>query len=1472
MNPSKFFQVLFHPWKWTLLLATVLVIGACQNKHKDTIPIERFEGVIQSKPFISIQGDTIPTGTPTPLTEEQRKPASKVAPQTLPIPSYQKTVPAHPHIRPAGVPQLVSLDQRLKQFTPGKDGLSDPDTLPAQQTKVPAFHSKPLTAGPLQMRDNAVTNIQYLSVEEGLTNNIIHSILEDSRGNLWLGSRDETLTQYDGKNLSFFHNSEDVPEHGFTHLSLLEDQNGHIWFGTRSGLGRYDGRYFTYFSNEESYQYNGVTRLLLDSRGNIWFGTRNRGVGQFDGQQFIHYSTQEGLSNNHVTALLEDSNGNLWFATEGNGLNRFDGQTFTHLTMEDGLCHNNINAMLEDSHGNLWIATNGGGVCRLDITGNRNYIHQYTVEEGLCSNLVLELYEDSQGSFWFGTRNMGLDRFDGKTFTHFDKENGMNSTTISVIREDSYGNIWVGTDEGVHRFGLPEFKYYNDALNFQVNDIKEDRYGHIWLAVSQGWPNGVVRFDDSTFRLFTGDNINQDFLNAGIHALAVDSQDNIWLGSGNRGVAYFNPSQNPGRLTQFDVGEGWSNFLISILEDSKGHFWFGTLEGLRHFDGTYLTNFIMPAGPGIEFNLAGPIAEDDKQNIWFGHLQYLGGLTSSMNNQQNRDSFIIYTKDEGMPHSLVVDMVKDKDGKMWIGTEGGVSSFEGENFTNFTQEDGLVHRKVYSLEIDRAQNIWAGTQNGLSLLVPDSSNQAKDKAYKIYNFEKTDGLKQADFLYHSSFIDSKNRIWWGKTKGAMMLDLNEFKLPHKAPIVRLHNIEVKQQFIDYQRLSDTDYVQTLEFGEKLSQSFNEVAPFYNYPLHMRLPSDLKHLTFHFSGIDWASPHQVRYSYLLENFDENWSLPQRESKVEFHNLPPNTYTLKVKAVGAAQVWSETLEYSFTILPPWWQSWWAYALYSIALLSFLASLFLYQYRRLQLKARLQLEQERADRLNELDHFKSRFYTNITHEFRTPLTVIKGMADQIVQPEKAKTLIMRNSDRLLNMVNQLLDLSKLETNTLSINWTQSDIIPYLQYLTESCHSLTENKKLNLAFFSPLESLVMDFDEQKIQQILLNLVGNAIKFTPAYGSVRVIASKIIEKTTPLLKIEVTDTGAGIPSEKLPYIFDRFYQADDSATRSGEGSGIGLSLVKELVELLKGRVQVESEEGKGSSFKILLPIHHKAVKKEKVGAYPPIQVVQDSNNNLNEPNQPLKNSNEEKPEVLIIEDNTDVTEYIVSCLSPYYLTQTAGNGKEGVEKAREGIPDAILCDVMMPQLDGFEVCKQLKSDHRTSHIPVILLTAKASQDDKKIGLIQGADAYLTKPFDKEELLIRLHNLYQKSLLLKERLSILPKTAEVPEPSVHMEAAFLQKVDQTIDKQLGNNLFDTQFLCRAMAMSRTQLHRKLKVLTGQSTANYIRSKRLQKAKYLLEETELPIGEIADQVGYKDFSHFSRSFFKEFGSQPNETRK
>lgn len=537
-------------------------------------------------------------------------------------------------------------------------------------------------------------------------------------------------------------------------------------------------------------------------------------------------------------------------------------------------------------------------------------------------------------------------------------------------------------------------------------------------------------------------------------------------------------------------------------------------------------------------------------------------------------------------------------------------------------------------------------------------------------------------------------------------------------------------------------------------------------------------------------------------------------------------------------------------------------------------------------LKLQEAEALRLKDKDELKNKLYTHITHEFRTPLTLIQGMANQIEKAaikdrRIAAKLIQRNSQNLLNLVNQMLDLSKLEDGNLSLNWVQGDVVKFVLYVEESFQSYAKMRGIDVQFFSELEIVLMDYDEVKLQQIISNLLSNAIKFTPENGKISLHLTVIedkIESKNKYLQIQVKDSGSGIPAEQLPYIFDRFYSNDNTFQKQSNGTGIGLTLTKELVELVGGTMTAQSELGKGTEFKILLPITRKAPLQENISNLPLITLtpeanipqIEDTNIDLSTP----------QPILLLIEDNPDVAFYIKSCLQNDYQMLFAQDGEKGIEKAIETVPDIIISDVMMPKKNGFIVCETLKKEERTSHIPIILLTAKADDHSKIKGLKSKADVYLTKPFQKEELVLQLKNLIEirQQLQAKYRQfshdlhqikSFVIKKEE--KPIIAPEEIFLKKILDILEKNYQDDTFGLPELCQVMSMSRSQLFRKLKALTGKSTTQFIRSFRLKKAKILLETTDKTVSEIAFEVGYNNLGYFSKTFLKEFGVLPSIVR-
>lgn len=525
------------------------------------------------------------------------------------------------------------------------------------------------------------------------------------------------------------------------------------------------------------------------------------------------------------------------------------------------------------------------------------------------------------------------------------------------------------------------------------------------------------------------------------------------------------------------------------------------------------------------------------------------------------------------------------------------------------------------------------------------------------------------------------------------------------------------------------------------------------------------------------------------------------------------------------------------------------------------------------------QKAKHLAELDQLKSRFFTNISHEFRTPLTVIRGMTHQLLEnplrwAHRGGPLILRNTDNLLNLVNQILELRKLESGNLQLDLVQGDLIFYTRYLTESFHSMAASKQISLHFESTTEQLMMDFDPEKLMRVISNLLSNAIKFTPEEGRIKVSISVQDSEAypQPSAVLNVSDTGIGIPEEELPKIFDRFYQADSSDTREGEGTGIGLALSKELVQLMGGSIQVHSTAGAGSNFQILLPITRTGspidIEQEKPLAPPVLPVAKsDVEENILAPAPPG-----ELPRLLIVEDNSDVVEYLSAVLEDKYALLLARDGQEGIEIALDQIPDLIITDVMMPRKDGYEVCEILKSDERSSHIPVVMLTAKADHDSKIHGLRKGADAYLPKPFDKEELFVRLEQLLKLRQKIQARYAHGQLSALTPRDEFQQEDLFIQKIRQAVEEHLSDPEFHVPELCRYIGMSRSSLHRKVSALTGDSTTMLMRRIRVEKAYQLLKETDYTIAEIGYMVGFGDPRYFNRTFGKVYGHSPGEVRK
>ncbi|HMQ46969.1 MAG TPA: ATP-binding protein [Saprospiraceae bacterium] len=1086
----------------------------------------------------------------------------------------------------------------------------------------------------------------------------------------------------------------------------------------------------------------------------------------------------------------------------------------------------------------------------------------------LTNQLPLE-----NGDYWF----CGIDRqlyfynFQKDTLIDFSpnlKSFIPNNTDIMYGFEDKNGTVWFGTRLGLLKASLQEsaFEHFFDKPleicggDCSFRGMTEDAQGNLYAS----FYHGIVQFTPKggNPKFFTPTPYQLLPLPSNLHA---DGQG-LWLNNGmlmdtQTGIVSPLSGTNPNYF-------GESGFLD---KSKDGHLWWANYHTLfyRHDVGEELRweKALDLPHQGDEYATEALYVG---KKTGFVYVSQLGRLLQ-FDPKSKKDTWFDL-RELNMPISRILAIEEDTDGLLWLATDVGLVRYDPQNqhVKLFTTDDGLPNNFVCGILAQGDSCLWLSTNHGLSRFHIASES--------FINFYEEDGLTHNEFNRKSYFKAKDGRMYFGGLRG-----LNAFYPDELMNNLRRQNEAAQVAF------SSFEYVDEKKDSTFRQLDFPSAPVIHLYHWH-------RSFTFEYVLTDFRNPTEVTYSYQMEGYEDVWSTPSKFNFTRFSSLPPGEYVFRVKAKDSHGLWHPNqLEVQVIVHPPWWRTWWAYLTYTLLFGGTAFSIFSFLKKRWKLQNDLKMEQAEATRLKELDSFKSRLYTNLTHEFRTPLTVILGMAGQIKNnPDKylqsGTRLIESNGHNLLKLINQLLDLSKLEDKLFKLNLQQGDVVSYLRYVTESFQTYANSHNLSLRFFTTFEKLDMDFDPEQIKQVMTNLISNAVKFTPSGGEVKVLlnsrsgdklpnGSSEVQEFGSTLAITVTDTGIGIPTKDLPHIFDRFYQADGSHTRKGEGTGIGLAHTLELVKLMGGTISAESELGKGTTFQVVLPITRNAVEgKNNMAIEASPEVLSGHDATLVHIPQKPDISLQNAPSLLIIEDNPDVVVYIKSCLEGLYQLDVAYNGKIGIEKALEHIPDLIVCDVMMPEKDGYEVCDFLKHDERTSHIPVVLLTAKADTASKIAGLRRGADTYLAKPFDKEELLVWLEKLlerqqrvaayFAKKINGTEQGSL----AEMDiQEAIEVEDAFIQKVRQIVADNFDDEGFALPQLCQKIGMSRSQLFRKMKALIDESPSDFIRNYRLTEAKKLLETTDLNVSEVAWKVGYKYLAHFSNSYQEFFGEPPSATK-
>jgi signal transduction histidine kinase/ligand-binding sensor domain-containing protein/DNA-binding response OmpR family regulator len=1320
-------------------------------------------------------------------------------------------------------------------------------------------------------------NFKHYTTEDGLSQSYIFCMLQDRHGFMWFGTEDG-LNKFDGYRFTVFRNiSGDTTSLSYNNIrAVYEDQEGNIWAGTQTGeLNRFDRKTETFFcytldkAKKFSQPQKIITAISQDLNGTLWVGTIGAGLyylkpGEKSFQFFLHHPRESNiLSHNVINSIVVDQKGSLWVGTPV-GLFKRDhtSQHFVHYQSNaahsKGLRNDTITALSLGSFGKLWIGTSRG-IEWYDT--NLDQWHNFG--EGLSASCrldtvqVIALREDLERNLWVATPH-GLLKIEPKApcfrrFVHSETDpTSINGTRFFGIEVDQEGGVWIGTRSGVNRYDakLHRFRHYThepgnprSLPNKSVWYFRQDRNGLFWISTEAGHvpfdlQKGTIPASELD-PLFVEHIVKQKRL-----FLLEDRQGNIWTGING----LFAINRNSGHVRQYFHDPSNSNSLGNnavwrIYESRDSLIWikrWGGLSVLYPRTGSF-ENYHNdpPDSSGFGFSSPTDFFEDREGNMWIGTRS--GGLI-----RFDRDDKIFYhfqhdpNDTTSISDNVIHVIQEDHLGRLWISTASGLNLMldkQKGGFKRIQEKDGLPNNYVFGILEDSKHRLWMSSIKGIFCYDPEK------ETFKTYNAQ--DGLSGNGFNDDSYFMDPRTgEMFFGGGNGFTVFHPDSIRDDTFIPPVVISRFQILVQgkegavFSEQKGISEKSEI-TLTHKQKVL------------------------LLFEFASLSFSKPEKNQYQYQLSGYSEDWILLGTRKEVSFTNLAPGNYILRVKGSNGDGIWNEIpAELKIKILPPWYWSWWTKSIYLILTIG-----GIYTFYRFQLNRRL--SQAEAVRLRELDEFKTRFYTNITHEFRTPLTIIIGMAETIEQAPRewlkdGLKMIKRNGHNLLRLVNQLLDLSRLEAGALPLKIVQGDIVAFLRTLLELFHSYAESKKIEMRFESEQKQILMDYDPDKTKDIVSNLISNAIKFTPENGK---ISLKVEIAENAQLLITVKDTGVGIPPEKLPLIFDRFYQVDDSATRKGEGTGIGMALTQELVKLFKGKIEVASEVGKGSVFSVWLPIKNTAPLSDGFPQVAPLMPeIHPSFENS------AKQASGELPLALIVEDNADVITYLIACLKSQYRLEVAYNGQSGIDKAIELVPDVIVSDVMMPEKDGFELCRTLKSDMRTSHIPIVLLTALGDTSSRLEGLETGADAYLAKPFNERELEISLRKSMELRQRLRERFASGVAQQDATTTIYSKEDVFIADLHKLLEQTYTNPSFTIPLMAKGMGVSETQLRRKVQALLDTTPQLYFRRFRLQKAYHLVKDSDLRINEIAFATGFDDPVHFSNVFLEEFGLRPSNFRR
>lgn len=1329
------------------------------------------------------------------------------------------------------------------------------------------------------------------TASEGLSNSHVNAIGQDKNGFIWVAT-DDGLNRLDGLRIETFHHSDSdsCTINSNSVFSVFTDRQQRIWFGTFAGLCRYDyesDKFVRYPMPQQPdvIKYLPVKGIAQTKNDDIWLATSGGGLAHISARNhnmaYFRYddlNPATSVASDYLQVIIVDDDDNLWVGSESMGVSVFNPRTnrCRNVNEASGLIASNIITALFKSHdGRVWIGTYEGGVTEYNPKNNTFTTHP--IDNSGVS--VYGISEDKDGNIWIGTQEKGVYVYDGKSFSNYSNAvgntNNLISDNIHVLFTDKDSLLWLGIFQGGVNMLKPEplfggirasdSKTSNGISQKSVLSICPESKKMVYLGTDGDGINIWNTTNNHVQHIRAGDNGLKSNI---IRCIYKGHDDRIWIGTFLKGLQEFNPKKKTYTGFENDPNDTTSlshNDVTSITEDHLGNLWVGTNGGgLNLFDkktGKFKRYMKTSGADNVKSN---SIINNYITNLYTDKQGYLWICTLWGLSRMDPVSGTVHNIDLVDRHNTYYSFFEDSKQRFWAGTSNGLRLIDIQNgtFTTISTKDGLPNNRINGISEDSHGNLWLSTNHGICKFNYDTMS--------ITNFYTEDGLVSNEFIHNSIATDSDGEIYIGSVDGITKFYPDKITTETTPPRVTMSELLVFNK-----------KVTPGDDSNILQKSITETDA-------ISLQWQNNSFTIVYQAIEYIQPQKVKYASRMRGFDNEWHYYNyNQNSASYTNLDAGVYHFEVKATTDGKTWSQPFVLKVSIIAPVWRRWWAIAIYIIISMVSIHLLWRYYRRTEQEKQQAKLQYIKQQNDIQLNKTRLQLFTNISHEIRTPLTLLISPLEQMVESneydsetKKRLMLMHRNAQRLLRIVNQVMDIRKIDNDRLMFSPVKGEIISFTREVYENFQPFAANNSISLSFNSELQEYDAYFDPEIIDKALYNLLSNAIKFTPPNGKVNI---NIHSADSGKITIIVEDNGRGIAPENIDKIFDRYFQGDTSSMQ--QGTGIGLWLTKEYVKLHQGTIDVTSELGKGTSFAVTLTDgeafkdlakntstyrHQNAnafLDQDSSASNPPdtAEVPQDAK-------QPAS-SESDRYTLLIVEDNADIREYLREHLSVRYNVKTAQNGVEGLEIARSTMPDLVVTDVAMPEMNGTELCRILKTDIDTCHIPVIMLTAKSSEQQRIEGLETGADSYITKPFNPRHLHVRIEKLLELRVTLREKFSSEIGFKAIQTAVTSTDRDLLKKVTETIQKRISDTSLSVETLAEDVALSRGHLQRKLKSLTGQNPNEFIRIIRLKyAAEVLAKHPELSIAEVSEMVGFNSQSYFSTAFTKQFNISPSQYKE